>query len=42
MIAIRHLDGNWQEESHLRKEVLNGMDFINNQPIPLGVYKIET
>lgn len=22
--------------------VLNGMDFINNQPVPLGVYRIET
>ena len=22
--------------------VLNGMDFINNQPVPLGVYKIDT
>ena len=45
-------DGTW-EGKHLESQgyivdvyddciVLNGMDFINNQPIPLGTFKIDT
>jgi hypothetical protein len=45
-------DGTWQAENGESQGyivdvyddciVLNGMDFISNKPIPLGVYKIDT